>query len=245
MSEPSSNYSPFAWFYDRYWGAEIPFKLMKGVEKLLLPRLSAGCRILDLCCGTGQIAAELAARQFRVTGIDGSEEMLRYARQRAAAVEFILDDARSFNQPPVYDGIISTFDSLNHMMSLEELTAVFRNVHSALRVEGLFLFDMNMEKGFLLHWRDYFAIVESDHVCVLRGAYDPDEKIGRYDITMFKQDEDEWKRADAVINEKCYAAAEIEKALRKAGFAEVSSYDAETEIGLEEHIGRAFFLARR
>ena len=164
-----SDYDPFAWFYNKHWTSEIPQQMLIAIDKLLVPRLPARARILDLCCGTGQIAAALIERGFELTGIDGSPEMLRYARENAPAARFILDDARSFKLPAVYDGIISTFDSLNHVMSMEELVEVFRHAYRALAPTGLFLFDMNMEEGFILHWQDYFAIVEDDNGCVLRG----------------------------------------------------------------------------
>ena len=245
MTEPLSSYSPFAWFYEKYWGVEIPFQLMTAIDKLLLPRLREGSSILDLCCGTGQIAAELVARRFKVTGIDGSEAMLDFARRRAPSAKFLLADARTFDLPPVHDAVVSTFDSLNHIMCLDELTNVFSNVHAALNDGGYFLFDVNTERGFILHWRDYFAIVESDHVCVLLGDYNPIDKIGRYDITMFRREHSVWQRTAATITERCYTVREIRSALRTAGFIDVSRHDADTELGLVDHIGRTFFLARK
>ena len=49
-------------------------------------------RVLDLCCGTGDLALMLAKHGFQVTGVDFSEEMLRVARRRTAL--------GSFTQPP-------------------------------------------------------------------------------------------------------------------------------------------------
>ena len=37
--------------------------------------------VLDLCCGTGQLAVHFLDRGYRVTGIDSSENMLYYARE--------------------------------------------------------------------------------------------------------------------------------------------------------------------
>lgn len=55
-------------------------------------------RILDIGCGTGRHAIELAARGYRVTGIDLSESMLARAREnarrRGVGVEFLRGDAR-------------------------------------------------------------------------------------------------------------------------------------------------------
>lgn len=243
--ERHSDYDPFSWFYERYWSREVPPQILTVIERLLLPRLPRGGRVLDLCCGTGYTSAELIRRGFEVTGLDSSKGMLRYARRNAPAARLIMADARSFRLPPVYDGVIATFDSLNHVMTLAELAHVFRRVYHALAPSGLFLFDMNMEKGFLLHWVEHFSIVETGDVCVLRGGYDRERKIGRYDITMFRLTGGKWRRTQTTLRERCYTAKEIRGALRQAGFREVSAYDAEKEMGLAEHVGRTFFLARK
>lgn len=45
-------------------------------------RLARGPEVLDLGCGTGNLSVRLAARGFRVTGVDLSPEMLELARRR-------------------------------------------------------------------------------------------------------------------------------------------------------------------
>lgn len=245
MSEECySNYDSFAWFYNKHWSRDVPNQIFTVIEKLLLRRISAGGHVLDLCCGTGQTAAALLDRGFMVTGVDGSEEMLRVARQNASAVKFICADARYFWSAPVYDGLVSTFDSLNHIMNLEELTQVFRNVHAALAKGGLFLFDMNLEQAFLSRWRDYFTIVEQDNICALSSQYDSDKKIGRFDVATFRLKGKTWRRMDFVILERCYSTNEIKITLKKSGFKDVSIYRAE-DLGLADHIGRVFLLARK
>lgn len=244
--EHYSAYDPFALFYERYWCEEVPPAIFTVIERLLLPELDRKSRILDLCCGTGHTAARLEAMGYGVTGLDGSEKMLRFAERNAPRSTFVLADARSFHLPQSFDAVVSTFDSLNHLMTLCELEAVMRNVHEALVTGGIFLFDMNMERGFLEHWADHFAIVESAEVCVLRGLYDREEKIGRYDITMFERGRDgAWQRSEAVITEKCYSMREIRAALRLAGFTDCSVFDAERDLRLADHRGRKFFLARK
>ncbi len=239
------DYDAFAWFYNQYWCVEIPRQMLSVLDILLLPHLPAGARLLDLCCGTGQLAGALVERGFKVLGLDGSGAMLSYARRNAAGAEFVLADARQFRLSAVHHGAISVFDSLNHVLHLEELAELFRHVHDALIRGGLFLFDLNMEKGFQLHWRDYFSIVESDHVCLMRGTYEPHEGLARYDMTLFRLHEEGWRRADASIIERCYDETQIRRALGEAGFYEISTYDAEQDLGLEDHVGRRFFRARK
>jgi SAM-dependent methyltransferase len=243
--ETDAAYDGFAGVYSRHWANEVPPQIMTVVDRLLVQSVRAGARILDLCCGTGYTVRELTERGFEVTGLDISKEMLLYARRAAPRARFIQADARAFHLPPVYDAVLSTFDSLNHIMTKEGLAEAFRNVHRALVPGGLFLFDMNMEEGFLEHWAEHFSIVEEREVCVLRGEYDRERGIGRYDITMFRRKGKSWRRTDARICEKYYPAKEIKRTLKKAGFKKVSAYDAEKELGLADHVGRTFFLARK
>jgi SAM-dependent methyltransferase len=242
--EAATDYDAFAWFFDKYWSREIPEAMLSAIEQVLLPRLPEGARLLDLCCGTGQLAAALTARGLIVTGVDNSAEMLRYARMNAPAAEFVRADARRFQLPESFNAVISTFDSLNHFLTLEELAAVFRQTRGALVAGGWFLFDMNVERGFVAHWRDYFAIVEEQAVCVLVGEYDPEQRLGRYDITMFRRRGKSWQRADTTISERCYEPQEIKRELKRAGFNEVSAFAADRDLGLSDHTGRVFFLAR-
>ena len=56
-----------------------------------------GARILDVCCGTGYLAGLLAARGYRVTGIDASAAMIGFARETAPEAEFSVADAARFH----------------------------------------------------------------------------------------------------------------------------------------------------
>jgi SAM-dependent methyltransferase len=179
-----------------------------------------------------------------MTGIDSSEGMLRFAREKVPAGDFFLLDARAFDFPPRFQAALSTFDSLNHVIALEELAAVFQNVRRALSDGGLFLFDLNLEEAYLREWSKQSAIVEEDHACIVRGGYDPATRIGRAEITMFRREEG-WRRSDATLFQKSHAPEEVESALAQAGFGAIRRYDAGTGLGMagEIGVGRAFFLA--
>lgn len=61
------DYGEFAWLYDREW-SENSLQFVPALDRLVLDGLPVGSRILDLACGTGQVAALLAERGYRVTG---------------------------------------------------------------------------------------------------------------------------------------------------------------------------------
>ena len=157
-----SDYNNFAWVYNKHWGNQFLEIVLAVLEKLAQPHLPSNASILDLCCGTGQLAQALTEHGYQVTGLDISKEMLRIARKNVPNTKFILEDARTFVLPATYHLAVSAFDSLNHILILEELTTVFRNVYAALQKEGLFLFDLNMEEGFKKNWHGTFTIVEED-----------------------------------------------------------------------------------
>ena len=242
-----SDYDRFAWVYNKHWGPGFSQRVLPILEKLMLQHLPAKAYILDLCCGTGQLAQALIARGYQVTGLDGSKEMIRFARENAPAGEFIVDDARSFKLSDVYHAVVSTFDSLNHIMTLEELTSVFRNVYAVLREGGPFLFDLNMEEGYKANWRSSFGIVEDDHVCVVRSSYRPEERIAQFEATIFRL-QGGWRRSDLTLVQKCYSEAQVRSALEAAGFTATHAYAYDEQRGLEELTGearRAFFVCRR
>ena len=246
VEEIYSEYDGFAWFYNRHWGEEFSRPVLAIFDSILFPHLPAGAHILDLCCGTGQLAAGLIARGYRITGIDGSQAMLELARLNAPDAQLVLADARAFELHDTFDAVVSTFDSLNHVLSLEELTEVFRRVHAALHSDGIFVFDLNMEEEFETGSRESgFDIVEEDHACMVRSRYDPREKLKRYEVTMFNLDGEVWRRSDLTLRQRYYDSADVVAALAEAGFNRISIHNAHREYGLALSDGRAFFLARR
>lgn len=239
-----SDYDSFAWFYNRYWGEEFSRPALAIFNILLFPHLQAGSDVLDLCCGTGQLAAGLCERGYRVTGLDGSAEMLAFARENAPQAELIRGDARTFQMPKRFHAVLSAFDSLNHIMSLEELVQVFRNVHQALRPQGVFLFDLNREEESEIQGQT-LDMVTDDHVCIVRASYEIETKLKRYDVTMFRWLAARWQRHDVCLWQQYYEEAEVIAALAEAGFKRVKTYDARREFGMTLSDGRTFYIARK
>lgn len=245
MSEIFTDYDRFAWFYNRYWGEEFSRPALGIFDSILLPHLPAGARILDLCCGTGQLAAGLIARGYRVTGVDGSESMLAFAKTNAPDADFVRADARTFSLPAVFAAAVSTFDSLNHILALDELVSVFRRVRAALCPSGRFVFDLNMESEFENGaFESRYDIVEADHACSVRSSYDKSSRLKRYDVKIYRKERGDWEREELVLLQRYYREPEVAAALAEAGFENIEVLDAEREFDLAISDGRAFFLAR-
>lgn len=235
-------YDPFAWIYNRHW-SHFPAEVMPVLEGLALQHLAPGAHVLDLCCGTGQLAQVLIERGYRVTGVDGSEQMLAFARQNAPEAEFILADARAFRLPAPVDAIFCIYDSLNHLVSLPDLSVVFHNVNKALRPDGRFLFDLNMAEKYEATWTDSTGIVDDGHACIVRGSYEAESRIARFDATIFVRGA-QWERSDFTIWERCYAEQEVTAALSDAGFVDISA-STWRELDPAGEPGRKFFVCKK
>lgn len=246
QSSPTA-YDSFAFAYNLYWGP-ASVNWLRWLSVLAIPRLKRGARVLDLCCGTGLLSAELSRRGLLMVGLDGSRAMLRYARGHAAEVPLLQADVRSFGMRTNFDAVLCVFDSLNHLLSPGDLAAAFCCVASCLRPGGLFVFDVNTALGYLLHWNGCHEMSGSGYRVRTWSHYDDQRRLGVFKASVV-QESTEGRTADEVVLwQRCHSHAEITDALRLAGFGAIETYGLDRDSlvsGSLEHSERAFYLCRR
>jgi demethylmenaquinone methyltransferase/2-methoxy-6-polyprenyl-1,4-benzoquinol methylase len=98
-----------------------------------LAEVEPGCRALDLCCGTGDVAFALARAGASVTGLDFSEPMLAVARGRSAKAntkggpEFVQGDAMSLPFPDASFDVVTVSYGLRNLSDWQRgLAEMFR-----------------------------------------------------------------------------------------------------------------------
>ena len=106
-----------------------------------------GDRVLDACCGTGDLAVEAERRGGRVVGLDFSERMLERARKKSGAIEWVRGDALAL---PFEDG---TFDAATvgfGVRNLADLEGGLRELARVLRPDGkLAVLEITRPRGLL------------------------------------------------------------------------------------------------
>jgi len=108
-------------------------------------RLERGARVLDLACGHGRHAVELAARGFRMTGLDISEPSIAVARERAARRGVDLDlmqlDMRDLELDSQFSAAYNFCSAFGYFPREEEDQRLLERVRLALAPGGSFLID--------------------------------------------------------------------------------------------------------
>ena len=102
-------------------------------------------RILDIGCGTGRHAIELAKRGYNVTGIDLSESQLKRAKEKASAenleISFIRYDARKLSYLNEFDLVIMLCEGGFSLMETDEMNfQILQNASNALKPQGKLIF---------------------------------------------------------------------------------------------------------
>lgn len=232
--------------YDDLWSDWYLPAAMPALERLFFSRVAPGSRVLDLCCGSGHVTQELVRRGYDVTGVDNSAELIALARRQMPGVDLRVQDARRLTLDRHFDAVLSTFDSLNHILSVEDLERVFAGVYHLLSYGARFVFDMNVEEAYSLDLKQWSVTIKETSVGMVRGEYDPFSQKARTELIWFVKTEDGdcWRRQSSVVEQRCYSQGEILQALRQAGFQDAQALTS-SEAGITSDLGfgRLFFVA--
>ncbi len=175
--------------------------------------LPDGASILDVGCGTGRHAVQLAIRGFAVTGLDLSAGMLAEAAQAAeqagVEVEFIQADATDFTLDRSFDAAIclceGAFTLVGSDDAFEHDPAILRSVLHVLKPGAPFV--LTASNGMRL-------IRDATAEQVAKGAFDPATLTVSYSM--------EWQSPDGPrsvpVRERGYVPSELRLLCRAEGF---------------------------
>ncbi len=236
-------YSAIARVYDRL-NAELDYVAWADFVETCMDRFlpARPTLVLDLACGTGSMTLELARRGYDMIGVDGSAEMLAEAFNRAKGdphILWLLQDMRTFELYGTVGAVTCCLDSLNYLLSEEDLAACLSTVHNYLDPDGLFLFDMNTPKKFETVYSDNSYILEDELVwdkgtddeeraqiyCGWQNYYDKESALCDFDLTLFEElPNGTYRREEEHQRERAYSLETVEHLLRSSGFEVLGVY---------------------
>lgn len=105
-----------------------------------------GKKVLDLCCGPGRHAHEIAKLGYEVTAVDRSPYLLQKAREYSVPckdyIEFVEQDMRFFLRENEYDLIINLFTSFGYFEDEADNVKVLENIYINLAKGGKVVLDL-------------------------------------------------------------------------------------------------------
>ncbi len=222
----------------------------------------AGRRIIDLGCGTGVASWLLAARGFRVTGVDSSPHMIAQAEAREQdqgadepstleGPDFVHEDMRTLDIPAgTVDMVLALDGVFNLLLSPGDVQRMFSRVADWLGPERFFIFDVWTITGLARLWGTGDRVIYDNHADLLVLArhdfsYEALAVTTRY--TILQRGPDGWTRHDEVHKTRSFPLQGIARTLERSGFEvlalvtpELQPFDVENDA-----YGRAVFMARR
>jgi SAM-dependent methyltransferase len=135
-------------YIDTYVDIVTPELTAKQISFLLQwVLLKKGAEILDLACGYGRHAIELARRGYKVTGLDFSRHFIelaeKYAKEQGVTAKFVQDDMRNLSFVNRFEAVISMFTSFGYFDDERDNGVVLREIARALKSGGKFVIDLN------------------------------------------------------------------------------------------------------
>ena len=141
-------YTKYADLYHKMYQSFIDYDEEYQFYKALLDKNGVN-NILEIGCGTGQLARRFLRDGYAYIGIDVSIPMLEYARKELPSHHFHQMDMRDIKLPSKFNGVIITARSISYILSNNDVMATFRSVKNVLRSGGVLMFDFIDAKNFI------------------------------------------------------------------------------------------------
>lgn len=186
--------------------------------------------ILDVGCGTGRHAIELAKRGYQITGIDLSEAQLKKAREKAQSagveIDFQRQDARKLPFQNQFDVAIMLCEGGFPLMETDEMNfEILRHVTKALRNPAKFIFTTLNGLFPLFHSVEKFCAANAQEE---NAAY----RNNKFDLMTFRDyntteiTDDSGNIMTLKSNERYYIPSEITWLLKSLGFQKIDIFGA-------------------
>ena len=243
-----SNYSDFAFVYDRLTG-NVNYSERAEYIRTLFARhgVKKGSDVLDLACGTGTLTLELADT-FEMIGVDNSYDMLSQAQEKMYDAEkrilFLCQDMTELDLFGTVDAAVCMLDSLNHLESPEDIRKTIAKVGLFMNHGGIFIFDVNTIYKHRQILSDNTFVYDCDDIyCVWQNRLNENNSVDIC-LDIFEQDEDVYIRSSEEFTEIACPVDDYKKWLAEAEFEILGIYDEMSDKPLCETTERAVFVAR-
>jgi len=176
-------------------------------------------KILDLACGGGRHAIELAKSGHSVVGIDLNKKCLISARHEAKKAKLLLNflygDMRSIPFNEEFDATISMFSSFGYLETEEDNNKVIEEIFKSLKTKGILLLDLQNKNWILKNVPTKTWDEQGGFFLLEKRKYDAESKFYNNEITIISPS----KKIEKVYSSvRLYELVEIKEKIKQRGF---------------------------
>lgn len=245
-------YEKFGKYYDQIYSSFYDYELecdnLEEIFKKFCKKTPK--EILDIGCGTGSHAIELAKRGYKLTGIDISKVMIEKAKNKAQNAELNIDfrvvDMRSMTLNSKFNVVICLFGGFGYMLTNEDIKRFFKGLKKVLSKNSIFVFEFWNVKEIKPGFRSWIKTEDrKKEIKLIRlndSKFDVKSKILTLSMEFFIFDK--IKLLDSFTEDhklRCFDVEEVERLLKNYDFDLLATYkkDVSTNI-IESDLSNAF-----
>ena len=204
-----SSYETLAGCYDALTEDVAYQKRADFVEKLLRRSRIPVHTVLDLACGTGSMTCILTERGYEMIAVDGSEDMLAAAREKAADLAgepplFLHQEMPRLDLYGTVDAAICCLDSLNYLTSPRDVQRTLQRLRLFIAPGGALVFDVSSPEK-------------------LRGL-DGQVFLDETEDVFTRREDGAWDRGFELHRQRSYEVEELKAWLLEAGFTHIRTF---------------------
>lgn len=241
------------------WPGEIDFYR----ELIQVTRTISG-NVLEIACGTGRVALQLAKMGVEVTGFDLSPELLGIARGKSAGIQNVhweVGDMRSFDLGQIFGLVIIPGHSFQFMLTPDDQVACLDCIKRHLSPEGMLVVHLDHQDvawlgslphqtaGIFSEWRELihpltgrivrtaneWAFERSTQTATVTILW---EEIGLGGVVVQR-----WQREPMPLH--CVFRFEMEHLLKRTGYEIEAVYGDFHKAALTDETDQMIWVARR
>lgn len=245
-------YETFAFVYDQIMDDSLYQKWLDFTKRHVRSNQHT---VLELACGTGILALDLAKEGYDVTALDLSDDMLSVASERfneafgeeSNPIQLTQGDMMDLTEVGQYDVITCYSDSLCYMKNPLEVQQVFDEVYKTLEPGGTFIFDVHSTYKMTDVFPEFSFHQETEQYAFLWDSYPDKEPLSIvHELSFYVQDDDgRFERYLEDHHERTYKLEHYLTMLESAGFNNVEVFADFTDDKPTETSERWFFVCEK
>lgn len=243
------SYKDFASIYDELIYEDIDYNKIKDFTLQICEEYNVSKEnYLDLACGTGNVAIEIAEKFKNRFLVDLSQDMLQEAaekfRGKRLKANIVCQDMTELSLNRKFDLITCVLDSTNYILEDQDLKSYLKSVKNHLQDDGIFMFDINsFYKLSEILGNNIFTYNSEDVFYTWENIFE--DEIVEMNLTFFVKDGDTYRRFDEVHEERAYKEEFIDDCLQTIGFETIGKYEGYSRNVVKQNSERILWVVRK